>query len=122
MSGMELLFSDNRGVYIPRDFAEIVGDDSGWTNFDQKDIDLLLKGPEEESYWDVWNDIIDNIKFTDSNGNEWKLCQYGDLWLYCGPLMTDDEYQEFFGEPREPIDELDNNEQANWYDTSAELK
>ena len=100
MSGVEILLNDSRGVYIPQNFAE---------NFNMKDWgvideerDVLLAGPspENESYWDVWHDVLSNSSYKDKNDNIWYLTQDGDLFAYCDPLMTDEEYENFFGEPR----------------------
>ena len=100
MSGIELLLSDDRGVYIPRDFAEIVRAGMSWEGYDAKDIDILLEGPDAEHYWDAWDAVSGNIRFVDSKGNRWHLWQDGDLWICSEDLMTDEEYENFFGEPR----------------------
>lgn len=99
MSGLELLLSDRRGVFIPRDFAEF---DHSIRSFnidpDDEDLQILREGPDHEHYWDAWDSVMSRAKFTDSKGNEWHLYQDGDLWLYCESLMTDNEYEDFFGE------------------------
>ena len=95
-SGMVLLFDGNRGVYIPQNFAESC---DHWQNL-PSDFEDLLHGPEAESCWDIWNEVLDNATYTDSAGNVWLLWQDGDLWAYCEALMTAQEYQDFFGEPR----------------------
>jgi hypothetical protein len=125
MSGIELLLSDRRGVYIPRDFAEIIASETRWTGIESSDIEFLLNGPDQEGYWDTWDSVLGSAKYTDPEGNEWRLNQDGDLWLYCEQLMTDEEYEGFFGEARERFNDLDADsrfETDNWYDTSAELK
>ena len=96
MSGFELLFDSNRGVYIPKYFAQACGH---WQNLPE-DFEDMLGGPEAESYWDIWTDTLDNATYTDSAGNVWHLWQDGDLWAYCEELMNDSEYQDFFGEPK----------------------
>lgn len=35
------------------------------------------------------------------DGHEWFLYQDGDLWAVCPELLTDEEYENFFGESRE---------------------
>ena len=49
MSGISLLLSDSRGVYIPRDFVDNFNLDK-W-HVDQKYI-RLLSSPDNEFYWD----------------------------------------------------------------------
>lgn len=101
MSGIRLLVSDWHGVYIPQRFAEDYDMDQ-W-NIKDYDAEILRSGPNEsnESYWYVWDNVIDNAEYTDENGNVWRLTQDGDLWAYCVELMDDDEYENFFGEMRE---------------------
>ena len=99
MSGIELILSDNRGVYIPRDFAEIVNAGKSWGGYNPSDIETLLEGPDAEWYWESWDSVTNSIYFVDSKGNRWNLWRDGDLWLYCEKLMTDEEYENFFGQP-----------------------
>ena len=120
-SGLELVLSDNRGIYIPRDFAMFIDD---MDNVTQEDKDILSAGPDHNQYWDTWNDVLDKASAT-INGKTWRLYQDGDLWAYCEELMTDEEYENFFGEARERTNDLDTDsrlETDNWYDISAELK
>lgn len=101
MSGIELLLSDGRGIYIPRDFAKIVNAGMSWEGHNPSDIETLLEGTDAEWYWEAWDSILNSTCFVDSKGNRWNLWQDGDLWLYCEKLMTDEEYENFFGQPRE---------------------
>lgn len=96
MSGLELLFDSRHGVYIPQAFAESC---AHWSGLPEDFQDLLL-GPESEDYWDIWTDVLNNATYTDSAGNVWHLWQDGDLWACCEELMSDQEYEEFFGEAR----------------------
>ena len=104
MTGINLLISDNRGIYIPRDFA---GFDHSLRSFniddDDVDLQILRTGPDHELYWDAWDSVMARAKFTDSKGNDWYLSQDGDLWLYCEQLMTDEEYEAFFDRERETV-------------------
>ena len=116
MSGMTLLMTDAAGVYIPQRFAEnyFLGN---WNITDAQNIRTILAGPTAEWYWDAWDEILSHAFHRDASGNIWTLHQDGDLWAVCVDLMTDEEYEGYFGESRD----LDNDEQARWYDTSAEL-
>ena len=117
MSGLELLISDNRGIYIPRDFAMYHEDMDGVL---AEDMEILKSGPDHEHYWEAWDSVLQNATAT-HNGKVWRLSQDGDLWAYCEELMTDEEYYNFFGEHRSDLDSDSRFETDNWYDTSAEL-
>lgn len=97
MSQGLILFSDSsRGCYIPKHFAECV-DRECVSGIDLNDLDYLLENDFwDESFWDVWQDVLDNCVVTDENGNEYLLYQDGDLWLYNLDLMTEEEKQNFF--------------------------
>ena len=92
MSSIQLLLSDARGVYIPRDFCQ---------NFNlcqwhiKEDYQDSLSHPNNEFYWDYWNEVINNAYFIDEVGNKWELYQDGDLWAICHKLMTDAERVNF---------------------------
>jgi len=92
MNGVQLLLSDSRGIYIPRDFVECF-DLNQW-NIDSKYIERL-SSPDNEYYWDNWELVLNNAYFIDNNGNKWQLWQDGDLWAICYELMTDEEKTNF---------------------------
>lgn len=121
MSGIELLLSDNSGVYIPNLFANGFHGPTWGIAEDDADWQTLVSGPDVEWYWDAWAAILNKAVHIDPKGNRWHLWQDGDLFAYCEALMTDEEYEGFYGEPR-PERDLDNDEQSAWYDTSAELR
>ena len=97
MSGVELLLSDNRGVYIPQDFARNYDVTLWGFDEDDEDIATLREGPDAEWYWDAWNNVLARAEHTDSTGNLWLLSQDDDLFAYCEALMTYDEKVDFFG-------------------------
>jgi hypothetical protein len=99
MSPVELLVSDSWGVYIPKEFANRF-DTSLWNNIDEEDLKTITQGPEAEWYWESWDNIVSSAQFK-HEGHTWHLWQDGNLWAYCPDLMTDEEYEEFFGEPRD---------------------
>ena len=92
MSGIQLLLSDSRGIYIPRDFIECF-DLNQW-NIDSKYIERL-SSPDNDFYWDNWELVLNNAKHIDNGGNVWTLWQDGDLWAICPDLMTEEEMLNF---------------------------
>ena len=77
MNAIQLLLSDARGVYIPRDFVDNFDLDK-W-NVDNK-YTYLLSSPNNEWYWDYWDVVCSIAYFVDEYNNKWRLCQNGDLW------------------------------------------
>lgn len=59
---MFVLIDGNKGIYIPRVFAQRWGD-SCTKGISQEDIDILCAGPDHHQYWDVWDNCIDQIEF-----------------------------------------------------------
>ena len=105
LQAVNLILSDARGIYIPRDFLtdnyneEAVEHCRAWGLTDENREhwqDAL--NPENEWYWGAWDWALNNATYTDENGNVFRLWQDGDLWAYCDELMTDEEKQNFFGE------------------------
>ena len=92
MSGISLLLSDARGVYIPRDF--VANFDLDKWHVDMKYVHLL-SGPDNEWYWDYWDVVCSIAYFVDELGNKWILLQDGDLWAVCYELLTDEERVNF---------------------------
>ena len=103
---VKLLLDDNRGVYIPRDFAEEF-DHSQFTGYTQDDVDELihigntnwedLEIDDSQIYFDIWDRILQNAEHYDNNGRKWVLHQDGPLWLVCPELMSEEDQDAFFG-------------------------
>lgn len=98
MKAIELLLDSNRGIYLPQGFAADI-DTSKFDGIEADDLRTLQLGPDAEFYWDAWTAILDHAEYK-SDGNTWRLHQDGDLFMVCDELMTDDEYESFYGEPR----------------------
>lgn len=96
-----LWLSDARGMYIPRDFAQSFEDrDTYVSNVSADDWAILEYGPEHEHYWDVWNDVEQNARITNLQGDIFRVYQDGDCWLI--PIgMEHDEESDFFVWPEE---------------------
>lgn len=95
MEAVILILSDARGIYIPRDFltdqynAIDAEHCEKWSlNESNKDNWIDATNPESEWYWEAWDWILSNAKFTADNGDVYYLHQDGDLWGLCVDKMT----------------------------------
>lgn len=77
--GMKLLVDNFRGIYVPLSFAK--GYDLKQFGFSDEKIKELksdLSSPENEFYWEAWEDVLDNAVTKDGE----TLFQHdGNLWL-----------------------------------------
>lgn len=72
-----LLIDDAAGVYIPRNFYENFDLPSwGLKSDDYRD----LSHPDNEFYWETWEDALRNAKHVDDEGKTWTLEQDGSLF------------------------------------------
>lgn len=102
MQAVNLILSDARGIYIPRDFVtdnynEIASDHcAAWGLTDaNKEHWGDCQNPDSEFYLDAWHWVLDNARFTDTNGDIFTLHQDGDLWGLCVERMTTEEKSNF---------------------------
>ena len=93
MNAVELLLSDARGVYIPRDFVDAF-DVTKWGLIPELWAVQTCADPDDECYWDAWNEILDRAEYRKGD-HVWRLHHDGDLWAICYELMTDEEKQNF---------------------------
>ncbi len=91
--GCQLLLSDVRGIYIPRDFAEGFDLNAWHIDFDVS----ALSNPESDLYWDTWERVLNNAYLLEGE-YRFTLWQDGDLWAICPELMTDIEKCYLLGE------------------------
>ena len=75
----ELLLTDARGIYAPRDFATSV-DHSRVTGVTVAMWDILQEGPDHDEYWDVWAEVLNDAEVT-GHGTVYTVHQDGDVWL-----------------------------------------
>lgn len=97
-AAIALLLDSARGVYIPQNFAQRFVLEEWYV--DQEDADILDQGPEHEWYWEAWESVLNKAHY-EHEGYTYRLHQDGDLWAYCDELMSDEEYENFWGEERE---------------------
>ncbi len=79
-STCELLLSDSRGQYIPRDFYnDFIFPAWGL----DKEKFSALADLEHEWYWEAWSELLSKAVWTDPDtGHKWHLDQDGDLFMY----------------------------------------
>jgi hypothetical protein len=87
MDAVVLILSDARGIYIPRDFLTDNRNDIVWKHCESwglteanKDFWIEATDPTYEHYWEDWDWILSNAKYTTEEGEVY-LCQ--DLWALC---------------------------------------
>ena len=101
MNAVILILSDARGIYIPRDFVtdnynEIACDHClAWGLDPDSWCVTTCANPEADGYWDAWDEILNNARYVDANGDVFTLYQEGDLWGLCVDRMTDEEKSNF---------------------------
>ena len=81
----ELLVDSRHGQYVPQVFAETVRRELFGETISAEDWAILEAGPEHESYWDCWHDVLSSAE-TDDGVSLW---QDGDLWAVDWSLIGD---------------------------------
>lgn len=117
---MMLWLSDARGQYIPRDFANsFINRERDVIGVTADDWRVLENGPDDGSYWDVWNDVCDNAIITDENGELYRIWQDGDCWLVPDGMEWSDRDETFHW----PDDDEDECSQGihSWVDEVGKL-
>lgn len=101
LDAVTLILSDARGIYIPRDFVcddahEIAEHCAKWglTAANREHWEDAAN-PDSEWYWEAWDWILNNARYTDEDGDVYTLHQDGDLWGLCVARMTEEEKQNF---------------------------
>jgi hypothetical protein len=90
----EILIDSAHGIYIPQYFAEAYGTPDNFYNWGEikEDIDILLSGPDNEFYWDAYEDLINNAKLKTTDNKESYLYTHEDLWA----VPVDYDNEDFF--------------------------
>lgn len=102
MDAVVLILSDARGIYIPRDFLTDNQNVVVWKHCEawgltEANIEFWIEAtdPAYEHYWEAWEWILNNAKYTTEEGDAYHLCQDGDLWALCYDKMTNEEKENF---------------------------
>lgn len=81
----EVLIGSSVGRYIPQKFAnDFYILNMRWVGADPEDITIIRKGPDTEDYDDAWANVLNDARYLDKDGREWKLWQDCDLFVYTG--------------------------------------
>ena len=74
---VKLLITDASGQYIPQEFcADFVVREASLDG----DVETCLAGPDQEDYWEAWENILQNGTIDGGKIGVWTLMQDGDLW------------------------------------------
>jgi len=94
---MHLLLDSAMGVYLPQGFVTAYNPDE-W-GVSPEDVAILKDGPESEYYWEAWEAVLSEAKFTDAIGRTYVLYlgESGDLFAGTAEELGDLE-DEFYNE------------------------
>lgn len=76
METWNLLVDSNRGVFVAQSFAKTYTDH----NIKADDLAILLEGPDNDDYFETWEDVLSYCELTDQDGNKFTLHHDCDLW------------------------------------------
>jgi len=78
-----LLADSHHGVYIPQLVVQQYLEHPmwDWSKVSKEDIDSVLAGPDNEWYWEAWENIENEVKVVDEEGTEYMMMYNEDLWL-----------------------------------------
>ena len=81
METMRFILDGHHGVYLPQVFVNSFHPQA-WSIEASDFLALTERGPEDEYYWDTWEDVLNTARFVDENGDTWTLYQgeSGDLF------------------------------------------
>ena len=73
-----VLIDGNKGIYIPRVFAQRYGQYCV-KGLNEEDLEILLAGPDHMEYFEVWDDVVYQVQFL-FDGKLCELSEDGDLF------------------------------------------
>lgn len=84
-----LLVNGAAGAYIPQWFTEQYFHLVSNADKFEEEKQILLNGPDNEEYWDAWEDVLYNAEIL-IDGNKYHLEQEDDLWAILDGLTFED--------------------------------
>jgi hypothetical protein len=88
MDTIKLLIDEAAGIYIPRNFYE----NFDFASWNLKGDDFLeLSSPDNEHYWEAWDDLLRQAEHHDYEGRVWTLHQDGSLFAVRDDHTFDEE-------------------------------
>ena len=73
---LSLLVDSHNGIYSAQMLAKWYGPH---LQIEKDDLDILLDGPDNDNYVEVWANI-DGIELIDDSGEKYFIWQYEDIW------------------------------------------
>lgn len=74
-----LIVDEIHGIYVPKAFSRTVGHNMV-TGATIEQFSILESGPDHEEYWEVWDEVLNDVIITDRNGMQYTLYQDGSVW------------------------------------------
>lgn len=93
---MDCIIDGNQGIYIPQEFVTRYRDSIIEPNKElQEAMDDVEEGPDNEWYWESWNDIIEHAVLLGTDGKKYTLYQDDSLYLVGEDEVWDENGQEY---------------------------
>ncbi len=89
---IELVTDSHHGIYVPQLTLQSLTD--RWTGISEEDRQTILAGPDEEFYWESWDNVLGGATLTDDEGHVWCLHQDADCWA----IRDDVPYSKYPGD------------------------
>lgn len=87
-----LLLSDCHGIYIPQFYCQTLSEEEAEdSDISWEDVLICQAGPDEERYWEAWQQICDSAEW-EEDGERWNLLQNGDLWQVRADTVIPEEW------------------------------
>ena len=92
-----LIADSHHGQYIPQLVYKCEIDNKlwDWSELSKEDLQALKEGPDNEWYWEAWNNALDIIKIS-YEGKTYKLYNNEDLWAVPDGDYSDEEWDDWF--------------------------
>ena len=89
-----LLVNSAMGIYIPSQFCSVYNVPCNFANYEdiKKDIEYIADEDNigNDDYWEVWDSLIDDAVFLDTDNNQYYIAYNEDLWAIPVDYENDD--------------------------------